>query len=402
MRARCCLALLVALAVPAGPVWGSPLTHEEIAAAAVAQSPVIQAIDHAIDAAKARAAVSGARNNPSLVGQVQLSSQSSNNLFTLGLRQMLDFRGLAAQRRAQAEEEVEILVLQRDRLTRDVEAKAREAYWQAWLSRTELQRQTRDLAWQREELGRMRKMVDLGNASRHELVDAELELLEAEIAQRHAQQQAMGELARLNFLLGRAETTPLDLVPPSETVQDLAPLSAWIDEAQLNRPEPKQIAIARRREVRGVRLAESMRFGEGEIEAQAGTAANTDPLFYGTFDLPLPLWNRHEGERRASSADAARLEAELLANRQTISQEVLAAYYAALAARSRLVDVSDRLIPHAEHLLEKAEARVKLGAGARTELQRARHAFSQAESELAKAKLDYQLSLLRLETAAGR
>lgn len=402
MRARPSLALLLLLALPAGAAWGNPLSQEDLSSKAIAQSPVLQAMDHAIEAAKARAEVSGARNNPSLVGQVQVSPTTDHNMVTLGFRQLLDFRGLASQRRAQAEEEVEILQLQRARLKQEVSAQAKEIYWQAWLARTDLAQKTRDLEWQRDEMARVRKRLDAGTTSRHELVDAELDVLQAELAQRNAQQQAKGQLARLNFLLGRAEDAPLELVEPTSEVAPLAPLSAWIDEAQLNRPEPRQVAIARRREIRGIRLAESLSFGEGELEAQAGTAANTDPVFFGTIDLPLPLWNRHEGERRAASADAARLDVELLASRQAISREVLSAYYAAVEARSRLVDVTERLIPHAEHMLEKAQERLKLGAGNRTELQSARHAFSQAESERAKANLDYQLSLLRLQSAVGR
>ncbi len=402
MRARCSLALLLLVATPAGAAWGTPLTQEELSAKAIAQSPVIKAMDHAIEAAKARALVSGARNNPSLVGQLQLSPTADHNQFTLGFRQLLDFRGLASQRRAQAEEDVEILGLQRARLTQEVGAQAKEAYWQAWLAKTELQRLTRDLDWQRDELNRTRKRVEMGTASRHELIDAELDLLEAELAQRHAQQQAKGQLARLNFLLGQEEEAAFDLAPPSFEVGPLAPLSEWIGEAQANRPEPQQVAIARRREVRGIRLAESLRFGEGELEAQAGTASNSDPLLLGSFDLPLPVWNGHEAERKAATADAARLDVELLASKQAISREVLAAYYEAVAARSRLVDVTERLIPHAEHLLEKADERFKLGAGNRAELLGARHAFSQAESNRAKAHLDYQLTLLRLQTAAGR
>ena len=402
MRSRSTLALLLLLALPAGAAWGQPLSPDDLSSMAVRQSPVIQAMDHAIEAAKARTQVSGALSNPSIVGQVQLSPTTDHNMLTLGFRQLLDFRGLAAQRREQAAEEIEILALQRTRLTQEVGAQAKEVYWQTWLAETERALKSRDLAWQRDEVTRVRKRVDMGSASRHELIDAELDLLQAELAERSAQQHAKGQRARLKFLLGLVEDAPLALATPSAEVAPLEPLATWIDEAQLNRPEPRQVAIARRREVRGVRLAESLRFGEGELEAQAGTAANSDPVFFGTFDLPVPLWNRHEGERRAAAPDAARLDVELLASRQAISQEVLAAYYAALEAQTRLKDVSERLVPHAEHVLEKAEERLKLGAGNRTELQSARHALSQAESERAKAHLDYQLSLLRLHTAAGR
>lgn len=402
MRARRTLALLLLLVWPAGAAWGNPLTQDELARMAVSQSPAIQAMDQAIEAAKARAETTGAWNNPSLVGQLQLSPNADHRMLTLGLNQRLDFRGLAAQRRAQAEEDVEILALERKRLGQEVAARAKEAYFQAWLARIELLRQARDLQWQRDEMERIRQRVAMGTASRHELIDAELDALEAELAQRNAEQQAKGRLARLNFLLGRAEGEALDLASPSIEVAELAPLSEWIDEAQRNRSEPQQISVARRREIRGIRLAESLRFGEGELEAQAGTAANADPVFLGEIDLPLPLWNRFEGERRAASAEATRLEAELIAASQEIAQQVLEAYYEAVEAQMRLLDVTERLIPHAEHLLEKAEERLKLGAANRTELLSARQAFSHAESERAKAYLAYQLSLLRLQTAVGR
>lgn len=402
MRTQSILALALLGALTMESAIAAPLAPEELSRQAVSQSPVIRAMDHAIEAAKARTVVSGAPNNPSLVGEAQFSPQSGNNLFTVGFSQLLDFRGLAAQRRDQAAEEVEILALQRDRLKLEVGAKAQEAYWQTWLSRSEAARRTRDLAWQREELERMRKRVDLGAASRHELVDAELDLIETELAERQARQHAVGRLAHLNFLLGRAATEPLDLAPPDLQLRPLEPLETWLSVAEQLRPEPHQIAIARRREERGVRLAESLRFGEGEIEALTGTAANTDPVLYGKFSLPVPLWNRHDGARGAAVAESARLEAEVVAARQAIAQEVLVAYYAAVEAQARLEDVESRLLPHAEHALEKAESRLKLGAGTRTEWQAARLAFSDAESERSKAQLDYQLSLLRLHSAVGR
>lgn len=404
MRARSTLILWLLLAFPvmAPPASAAPLGPEDLATMAIRQSPVLQAADHAIDAAKARAQLSGTWANPSLVGQVQLSPNVDHHMLTLGLRQLLDFRGLSAQRREQANEEVEILGLQRERLSREIAAQAKEAYWQLWLAETELTRLKRDLAWHRDELNRVRKRLELGTASRHELVDAELAVLEAELAERNAEEQLKGRRARLNFLLGLSADSPLELASPTVTLEPLAPLKAWIDEAQANRPEPRQVAIARRREARGVRLADSLRFGEGELEAQAGSAANADPVFIGTFDLPIPLWNRFDQDRRLASAEAARLGVELLATRQTISQEVLSAYYDALAARTRLLDVTERLIPRARHDLEKAEDRLKAGAANRTELLQARLALSQAESEHAKALLDYQVAILRLQTAAGR
>lgn len=400
-------ALLVAIAILAllpYPAWSqAPASLDAVAREALAHSPALSAMDQAIKAADARATAAGAPANPSLIAQLQLSPQPANNMVTMGLRQPLDFRGLASQRRAQVAEDVEILKLSRDRLAKQVALQAKDAYFRLWSAREALKVHGWDLAWQQEELARVRRQIAAGDLAPHERTDAEFELMKLQLAHRSAAQQVLAQEARLAFLLGRAPETPLglgELAPPA--TPSLAPLDAWLAEARRQRPEPRQIEIARRREERGVRLADSMRFGNGEVQAQLGTAANTDPLVYGAFDLPLPLRYDQAGERAGAQAEAARLEAERLVKDQEIAQEVLAAYYEALEAQARLADLDARSLPFAEHQLEKATARRKAGFGSLVELRAARHVLSDVASERLQAILAYQLSYLRLEGAAGR
>ncbi|MNL21487.1 Outer membrane efflux protein [compost metagenome] len=249
----------------------------------------------------------------------------------------------------------------------------------------------------------MNAQIAAGALAPHERVDAEFELMKLERERRSAAQRVVGQEAHLAFLLGRAPGSAIALGALGQSAPaPLAPLEAWLAEARAQRLEPQEISIARRREERGVRLADSMRFGNGEVQAQLGTAANTEPLVYGAFDLPLPVRYDQAGERAGAEAEAARLEAERLVKDQEIAQEVLAAYYAALEAKTRLAEIDTRSLPFAEHMLEKATARRKAGVGSIAELAAARHALSDVASDRLQALLAYQLSYLRLESAVGR
>ncbi|MNX65856.1 Outer membrane efflux protein [compost metagenome] len=296
-----------------------------------------------------------------------------------------------------------ILTLSRKRLEKQVALQAKAAYYRLWSVREALKVHDRDISWQQAEVGRVNKQIAAGELAPHERLDADFELLKLQLARRGVEQQVVAQEAHLAFLLGRPVGEPLalaELAAPQPT--PLQPLEAWLAEARRERLEPQEIAIARRREERGVRLAESWRFGNGEIEAQLGTAANTEPVVVGGFDLPLPVRYDQAGERAAATAEAARLEAERLVKDQEIAQEVLGAYYAALEAKTRLAEIDTRSLPFAEHMLEKATARRKAGVGSIAELAAARHALSDVASDRLQALLAYQLSYLRLESAVGR
>ncbi|MNT75931.1 Outer membrane efflux protein [compost metagenome] len=116
----------------------------------------------------------------------------------------------------------------------------------------------------------------------------------------------------------------------------------------------------------------------------------------------MPIWNTREHEAAAARAEATRHEAERAATAQRISQEIADAYMEAQQAAERHRLAVSGLVPLSGHALEKAEARVKAGAGRPAEVLAARQAQREAESARLRALLDYHLAVIRLELAAGR
>ncbi|MEB3198175.1 MAG: TolC family protein [Candidatus Sericytochromatia bacterium] len=397
--------LLVGLCVP--PVQAAPLqalSAEEAARLAIATSPTLRALEKASEAARARAQAAGAWSNPALVSQFQSSPDLGNHMLTFGLRQPLDFRQLAQQRREAAEDEALTLELRLAATRRQVGFQARRSHVSLWLAEAGVQDHSRLVGFLQGELARGQRRVAAGALAAHELIHTEFELAMAR--QKLNQAQASGERARaqLNLLLGRPVDAPVTLpgmdpavpAPPGE-------LKRWIQEALSRRVEPRAAELAARRERRGMRLAESLRFGEGELDLQGGTAGPLlAPLLYGAFALPVPLWNDYRAEVAAHAAEAARQDAERTAAEAAIAAEVTDAWLETRLAAARVREISDGALALALHAVEKAEARLKAGAGTAVELLTARQERLEAETAHRTALLSYHLARLRLEEACGR
>jgi outer membrane protein TolC len=116
----------------------------------------------------------------------------------------------------------------------------------------------------------------------------------------------------------------------------------------------------------------------------------------------VPVWNTREHEAAAARAEGARHAAERAATAQGVAQEIADAYLEVQQAAERHRMAASGLLPLAGHALDKAEARVRAGAGRPAEVLAARQAVLAAESARLNALLDYHLAHARLEWAAGR
>jgi outer membrane protein TolC len=370
----------------------------------VQASGVIRALERACDACRARAQAVGAWPNPALVSQYQLSSDPGNHMLTFGLRQPLDFRGLTSQRREAAEDEVRAMTLELDALKREVRYQARRAFISLWLAQATVDGQNTELTFLKHELVRVRRRVAAGTLSVHEVVHAEFEMSQAEQSHTEAAHELERVRARLNVLFGQPVDAPIRL--PAIELKVPVPadnMSEWIAEALKNRSEPLKALISAQKERRAARLAESLRFGEGEIDLQGGTAGPlVAPILYSAFSLQVPLWNDYRTEVAAHEAEAASQEARRLASESAIAAEVTDAWIEARQAAIRVKQVVTVSLALSEHALEKAEIRVAAGAGTLVEVLEAKQRRNTAHTARLKALLNYHLARLRLEEAAGR
>jgi cobalt-zinc-cadmium efflux system outer membrane protein len=138
-------------------------------------------------------------------------------------------------------------------------------------------------------------------------------------------------------------------------------------------------------------------------EQQDVTPQNTERTgFVGfRFSLPLPLWNRNQGEiaEKAASAERARLEKDALASQITSEADTARREMEANAALLR--ETRDQFLPLVLEQTHKLEKAYEAGQTDLLTVLRARDQRLELESGALDAARDFHLARIRYEAAVG-
>lgn len=119
------------------------------------------------------------------------------------------------------------------------------------------------------------------------------------------------------------------------------------------------------------------------------------------FSIPLPIWNRNQGELAEQNvqAERARLEAENLASQIQSETETARKEMQAFAALAR--ETRSELLPMAKQQVSQLQAAFEKGQSDLATLLRASDQHLQLESAALDAERDFHLARIRLEAATG-
>lgn len=142
-------------------------------------------------------------------------------------------------------------------------------------------------------------------------------------------------------------------------------------------------------------------FAEGEREEDGGSLGNT-PFFGFRISVPLPFWNKNEGEVAEKSASVNRSALETKALASSIRNQVRAARDEMRAAALLEKDARDKLLPLALEQTAQLEKAYESGQADLITVQRAREQRLQAESIMLDAVRDFHLARIRYDMAIGQ
>lgn len=117
--------------------------------------------------------------------------------------------------------------------------------------------------------------------------------------------------------------------------------------------------------------------------------------------VPLPLWNKNEGQIREATAAAARTEKETEALALRIFAEVDAARMEMGALAQIVTDIEGKLIPQAKQIEEQLRSSYATGLTTLPEVIRARGRRFELEAQRLSAVRDYHLARAKHLTATG-
>ncbi|HCN27239.1 MAG TPA: hypothetical protein DIT64_00295 [Verrucomicrobiales bacterium] len=387
----------------ASPSLALTLSLDEVASRARTHHPALKAARLAVEEARGRQLGAGRLANPSLGYDFQNQSNLSPQTGVVSLDQSFPLtRRLSLEKKLTSQMVVAAELEVRDSERRLVAEAKSQAVRLLTLSRQrQLRQQQMDLAQKLADFASDR--AEAGEVSPLDARQVQLDSQKLRIESRLLEAASVAVLGQLKPMLGLRSEEPLTLTGGLPTLE-LPPASSW-----RQRPDYRLAQTKAEAAQTGQQLARARRIPDvtaglfGAHEMQDVTSAQRESTgFVGfRFSIPLPLWNRNQGEiaETAASAERARLEAEALAVQ--IHGEAGTARREMETNASIVRETRETLVPLAVQHSAEMEKAYKNGQTDLLSVLRSRDQRLQLESAALDAERDFHLARIRYEAATS-
>lgn len=384
------LALLVALAGP-GAIAATndfaamrmpleALTLDQALERAERQHPQLAEAHAWVEAAADRAQQAGARPNPELIlgaQQLPLDRGASNQReYVAGVAQPIPLGGRLGKAREAELLEREVRVRGLEVKRRDLRRRVHSAFATALYQEQAFQAQSRIADGFAKGVTTTKARVESGDAVPEDLARVEMELARAQGELQWA--ESLQEQSRLALATAMGEVSlgavslagNLDGAFEIPTLESLAVnLSA--------QPEPALAKASVRASEARLDLAKAERIPDVRVEAlyHRFDAAQENTIDLGV-SIPLPLFNRNQGRLREARAEVAAAEARSRLTQNELTTRLRASHQQLTSALTSRRTWKHEILPRAETVLARAEARYAAGDISLAEVLPARRAWA--------------------------
>lgn len=375
------------------------LTFEQIYELAERDNLLVNAVRRRRAVAEAEVLIAGLRPNPDFISAYTRSEPRMN----YSVSQLVELGGKRGRRIDVAKNELRLTELDVDAALRTLRHDVRTGYFNLTLARNNYELGQQAVAQARELAEIARTRFEAGDIAQFEVLQAELGIDRATNDLARLENTERIARALLNQLLNREPEAPLD--QRDSLFVRLAALSVQtlINQALSQNVELRTVEQQIKTEESRLRLARAQRVPDLTLEPGIETldSAFSHPGFKMQATVPLPIFNRGQGDIRKSSAMLDQLRAERDAARQRISSEIGRAALNLESARKQVEFYESKLLPEAERLRQLAVESYQVGqTGLLSVIDATRNARDVRQAYL-QALFDYQTALADLEQAAG-
>jgi len=250
--------------------------------------------------------------------------------------------------------------------------------------------------------------VAAGSISPLELTRSQVAMLQFRSTVKRAELTLLTAKTKLQNLLGRR--SPID---DFDVLGDLKvplhPFGVGLDTLQStaidSRPDVKALDLAQVRSQSELRL----QLAQGKVDYTWGTEyrrqqgvngmANTLGLF---FSVPLPVFNRNQGEIARVRAEQEQLLRQIEALKAQVHTEVKAAYQEFRSARELVGSIESELLKPAEQARDTSAYVYRSGASSLIEFLDAQRAFNETMQSYHEAQAAYRRAVTQLNAIIGK
>jgi cobalt-zinc-cadmium efflux system outer membrane protein len=397
----CGLLLVCTTAVPASAAGVVSVTLTEALSAVLTHNPEIAAAGQQRAVAVAETLIAGAYPNPEVAlssGRWQPRSgiPGSGSAQQLMLSQPIETTSVRDARARAAGFGVSAADAGAQTVRLDVGFEARAAFFQLLRRQEESRLAAENFALLTDIFARVRSRVEAGEAPRFELVRAESEVLSARTqadASRLMVEEARGLLRRLSGNALPAQFEASGALPDVMSLPDLALLQGRMLDAN-----PRLRVLASEYDRMRARLDQerALRTPQPTISITQTQDPETRQTLFGVA-LPLPLWNRRDGQIAQVQAGIDLALTQIEAQRVQLFRELDVAYSRASIAQRQVETFESGLLSSAESALKVAEAAWRFGERSFLEVLDAQRTLRSVRKEYNQVRFDRHAAWIEIE-----
>lgn len=252
-----------------------------------------------------------------------------------------------------------------------------------------------------------RTRVDSGDLAKVELVRSEVAALQFRNQVRQSEMRLRLAKNRLQALMGRTVFAPdFDITGVLRR-----------DRLLLQQPDILQAALAARPDLDALRRDQArsqaevrLQLAQGKVDYSIGAGYNRQ-LNVGAgqrgdslgvfFSLPLPVYNRNQGEIERAKQEQAQIQARIRSLEQEIAAEVANAYEQYSTAKALLESIEADMLEQAKRVREVIDFSYRRGEATFVELLDAQRTFNETMQGLNEARAEYARSLFLIDSISG-
>lgn len=326
---------------------------------------------------------------------------TSNAEFTYGVSQFIELGGKREARQAAATAERRAAETDFDAAKLDLIRDVTSAYANVVAAQESL-RLARDLeSTARNVLADVSRRVAAAKDPLFQRSRAEVALTTATIARQRAEETLRGARERLARFWNA--TTVTEEVDADTIYAADGPAALPVYEARLSKT-PDITRFERLREARQADLALAEAANVPDIRANVGMRqfpGSNDTAVVAGISLPIPVWNRNQGEIARASAEVGRMNAELRAAQLERSQQLVDAWTDWKSAWTEIQKLRAEALPQAERAFNQALAGFRQGGFRYLDVLDAQRAFFETRGALLAALVKLQDARARVERLTG-
>lgn len=407
--APCVLAAI--LVNPSPAQQQTSYTWEQIHDLLLRSNPTLRAQEQSVISNRAAEVSAALRPNPTL--------QNDTTSATVGIYQEFEIGGKRAARIGSAKLATEISQTDTADMRRTLTLNLRQAFVAALQAKSDLQFAQENLAAYKRTVDINRQMLQQGEIARADFLRIELQTLQFQTDLDDATLELKTAKATLRGLLGAGSLSDgFDVqgdLKAAPFEKDLAELKKL---ALQNRPDLKSAETGQQKAAADLRLAQANRWPDPTIGASFLHAGNEMPgpdwfqPFYpkgagsnamgvGVASIPLPIFNRNQGEIARAKSEQVRAGLLAQAQKNGVLEDVETAYAGFVSARERLKLYEGTYLGEAKESLDIEEFSFHKGGASILDYLDAQRTYRATELAYRQQLAAYLDALAQLQTAAG-